>query len=98
MQRVEFMRLCVLAASGAATGLVNAESQPADLQGALAASGIGVHSVRESRDQVQVSARIAHLDTFVRKVGSLGEGKVKASRNQLSFRYDGRAVSIDLAV
>lgn len=100
MKRLDFVRLCTLAslAGGGAVASAFSASVPAprDLVSLLKAAGLRSLSIRESDAEVRVRGRVSDFNLLSREAARLGEGKVSAKGNVLSFTRDGRQVTLEL--
>lgn len=96
MNRMEFVRLCVLGGIAGATGVASAEVLPADFGSSLKEAGLTRCKVIEDGTTLRVRCHIGNLDAFTRKAGSLGDGKVKVAGNRLSFVRQNRQISLEL--
>jgi hypothetical protein len=97
MKRLEFMRLCVLTGVAGSTGLANgSDSLPSDLSQALKGAGVTSWKISEDGEILRLKGKVSDFEMLARKAALLGEGKVAAKGNTLSFQRQGRQMTLDL--
>ncbi len=98
MKRSDFLRLCTLAGVAGGTGIASAapSASTPDLFSALRAAGLSGWSVLADGELLHLRGRVVDFGAFSRQAARLGEGKVRASGNVLSFQRGGRSIRLEL--
>ena len=98
MLRVEFLRVCLFTGLAGAVGITTsgAEELPADLHEALREIGVRKLSSALTGGVLRIRCQVTDFDALSQKAGTLGDGKVRAARNTLSFVRKGQRMELDL--
>ena len=96
MKRLEFLRLCALAGVAGSTGIASAEEARLELHSALKDAGVSDWSIRNEGDLLCIRCKVGNFDALARKAAALGDGKVQAKGNSLSFQRQGRRILMEL--